>query len=131
MDLRRFPDVEGPGLVAIDAADRLIVDEAAALLEDVAPSRAQTVVIDDAYGALTLSLLDVIGGDGEIRVGVMRHPAYLLRVIGMAPGYKEYFGARWFLRSLRENMPASKVREWPYGTAYTAITEPIVGGPAA
>ncbi len=68
VDLRRFPDVEGPGLVAIDAADRLTVDEAAALLDEVAPTRSGTVVIDDAYGALTLSLLDVIGGDGEIRV---------------------------------------------------------------
>ena len=68
MDLRRFPDVEGPGLVAVDAADRLIVDEAAGIISEAAPSRAETAVIDDAYGALTLGLLEVIGSDGEIRV---------------------------------------------------------------
>ncbi|WP_084101984.1 class I SAM-dependent methyltransferase [Demequina sp. NBRC 110051] len=51
-ELRRWPDVEAPGLVAVDAADRLILDESAEV-------RATTpaggiVVINDAYGALTL-----------------------------------------------------------------------------
>lgn len=50
--LRRHPDVEGPGLEASDAADRLILDEAAALLVAVEPGG--LVVIDDAYGALAL-----------------------------------------------------------------------------
>ena len=53
--LRRFPDLEAPNLVAVDASDRLILDEAAA---DVAGSRPDTVVtIGDHYGALTLGAL--------------------------------------------------------------------------
>ncbi|KRE29423.1 class I SAM-dependent methyltransferase [Agromyces sp. Soil535] len=50
--LRRHPDVEGDGLEASDAADRLILDEAAALAAGVGPD--ELVVVDDAYGALTL-----------------------------------------------------------------------------
>ncbi|WP_240795027.1 class I SAM-dependent methyltransferase [Rhodococcus zopfii] len=50
--LRRLPDVEAPNLVAVDAADRLLLDEADAAL---AAAQAGTVVIvDDQYGALTL-----------------------------------------------------------------------------
>ncbi|WP_061965735.1 class I SAM-dependent methyltransferase [Demequina aurantiaca] len=51
-ELRRWPDVEAPGLVAVDAADRLILDESAG-----ARASAQSgdvVVIGDAYGALTI-----------------------------------------------------------------------------
>ena len=51
-ELRRHPDVEGHGLEASDAADRLILDEAAALAEGRGPG--ERVVIDDAYGALAL-----------------------------------------------------------------------------
>lgn len=51
-DLRRWPDIEAPDLVAVDAADRLILDESAAARA--ALSDGQLVVIDDAYGALTL-----------------------------------------------------------------------------
>ncbi len=50
--LRRWPDVEAPGLVAVDAADRLILDESAALRACADPG--SIVVIGDAYGALTL-----------------------------------------------------------------------------
>ncbi len=53
--LRRSPDVEAPGLVAFDAADRLLLDESAA---DRAAARAgEIVVIGDGYGALTLAAL--------------------------------------------------------------------------
>ncbi|MGW3485201.1 class I SAM-dependent methyltransferase [Rhodococcus indonesiensis] len=52
--LRRLPDVEALNLVAVDAADRLILDEAGAAL---AAAPAGTVaVIDDHYGALTLGV---------------------------------------------------------------------------
>ena len=51
--LRRWPDVEAPELQAWDAADTLILDEAAALLAGSEPS-----VIGDEYGALTLGALD-------------------------------------------------------------------------
>lgn len=50
--LRRWPDVEAPGLVAVDAADRLILDESAALRAGA--DAGAIVVIGDAYGALTL-----------------------------------------------------------------------------
>ncbi|GIG54547.1 16S RNA G1207 methylase RsmC [Demequina activiva] len=50
--LLRWPDVDGPGLVAVDAADRLILDESAALRADA--DAGSIVVIGDAYGALTL-----------------------------------------------------------------------------
>ncbi|WP_062311813.1 class I SAM-dependent methyltransferase [Demequina rhizosphaerae] len=51
-ELRRWPDVEAPGLVAVDAADRLILDESAELRGSALPG--DIVVINDAYGALTL-----------------------------------------------------------------------------
>ncbi|MFF2276981.1 class I SAM-dependent methyltransferase [Agromyces sp. NPDC058126] len=54
--LRRSPDVEGPGLEASDAADRLILDEAAALIDAAAPG--ELVVVDDTYGALALAAAD-------------------------------------------------------------------------
>lgn len=51
--LRRWPDVEAPELRAWDAADTLILDEAAALLPGSEPT-----IIGDEYGALTLGALD-------------------------------------------------------------------------
>ncbi|SEI81798.1 class I SAM-dependent methyltransferase [Demequina mangrovi] len=54
--LRRWPDVEAPGLVAVDAADRLILDESAELRAAAGPG--DIVVINDAYGALTLGAAD-------------------------------------------------------------------------
>ena len=63
--LRRHPDLEAPGLQATDAADRLILDEAAPALAD-AHAPADVVVIDDAYGALALGALDA--GARDVRV---------------------------------------------------------------
>ncbi|MFB8387708.1 class I SAM-dependent methyltransferase [Microbacterium sp. NPDC055910] len=51
-DLRRWPDLDAPGLVAVDAADRLLLDESAIALADLAPG--ELAVIGDAYGALAL-----------------------------------------------------------------------------
>jgi 16S rRNA (guanine1207-N2)-methyltransferase len=50
--LRRHPDVEAPNLVAVDATDRLILDEASAALA--AAPAGSAAVIGDRYGALTL-----------------------------------------------------------------------------
>ncbi len=50
--LRRAPDVEGPGLVASDAADRLILDESREAREPAGDGA--ITVIGDAYGALAL-----------------------------------------------------------------------------
>lgn len=51
--LRRAPDVEGEGLVASDAADRLILDESAAARGAIGDG--ELVVIGDAYGAMSLT----------------------------------------------------------------------------
>ncbi|MFC6325861.1 class I SAM-dependent methyltransferase [Microbacterium koreense] len=51
-DLRRRPDIEAPGLAAVDAADRLILDESAAARQSL--DDGHLVVIGDSYGALTL-----------------------------------------------------------------------------
>lgn len=64
-DLRRRPDLEAPNLVAVDAADRLLLDEAASTLAQAGPG--QVVVIGDHYGALTLGAASVHGLTG-IRV---------------------------------------------------------------
>ncbi len=66
--LRRFPDVGAATLPAVDAADRLLLDEAAAAIAGSAPGT--VVVIDDAYGALTLGALDL----GAIDVRVHQDP---------------------------------------------------------
>lgn len=63
--LRRHPDLEAPGLQATDAADRLILDEAASALAG-AQAAGDVVVIDDAYGALALGA--VAGGARDVRV---------------------------------------------------------------
>lgn len=62
--LRRFPDVEAPELLAVDAADRLILDESAAA--HAGAGDGELVVIGDSYGALTLAA--AADGCREIRV---------------------------------------------------------------
>src|SRR4051812_42375475 len=51
--LRRRPDIEADNLFAVDAADRLIIDEAGPALLGSAPGT--VVVIGDSYGAITLA----------------------------------------------------------------------------
>lgn len=63
--LRRFPDIEAPNLFAVDAADRLILDEAADELA-AAPS-GSVVVVGDHYGALTAGAV-LEHGRSEVRV---------------------------------------------------------------
>ncbi|SFF02950.1 class I SAM-dependent methyltransferase [Blastococcus tunisiensis] len=60
--LRRAPDVEAPELVAVDATDRLLLDEAAASLALCGPG--EVAVVDDAYGALTLGAVALHGASG-------------------------------------------------------------------
>ncbi|KQS72106.1 SAM-dependent methyltransferase [Modestobacter sp. Leaf380] len=69
--LRREPDVDAPDLVAVDATDRLLLDEAAAAIA-VAPDA--VVTIDDSHGALTLGAIALHGATGvrvhqDLRVG--------------------------------------------------------------
>lgn len=63
--LRRFPDVEAPNLFAVDAADRLILDEAADALA--AAPTGTVVVIGDHYGALTAGVA-LVHGIAGVRV---------------------------------------------------------------
>ncbi|WP_089306006.1 class I SAM-dependent methyltransferase [Geodermatophilus pulveris] len=62
--LRREPDVEAPDLVAVDATDRLLLDEAAPLLAAAGPG--EVAVVDDSHGALTLGA--VAAGARDVRV---------------------------------------------------------------
>jgi 16S rRNA (guanine1207-N2)-methyltransferase len=57
--LRRRPDVEATNLFAVDASDRLILDEAAAALAGVGAG--EVVVLEDHYGALTLAVAALLG----------------------------------------------------------------------
>ena len=60
--LRRDPDIESPELVAVDATDRLLLDEAADLVGACGPG--EIAVVDDSYGALTLGLQARYGASG-------------------------------------------------------------------
>ncbi|KQR10425.1 class I SAM-dependent methyltransferase [Cellulomonas sp. Leaf334] len=53
--LRRYPDIEAPNLHAVDASDRLILDEAAPALAE--GTGEGVVVIGDHHGALTLGAI--------------------------------------------------------------------------
>ncbi|QIG40126.1 methyltransferase [Microbacterium sp. 4R-513] len=66
--LRRRPDLEGPGLPATDAADRLILDESAAARAHTKPG--ELLVIGDGYGALTLGS----AADGAEAIRVHQDP---------------------------------------------------------
>ena len=59
--LSRFPDVEADNLVAVDAADRLVLAEASAAIEAAGPGR--VVVVGDRYGAMTLGAIALHGAE--------------------------------------------------------------------
>jgi 16S rRNA (guanine1207-N2)-methyltransferase len=61
-DLRRTPDLEAPNLHAVDASDRLVLDEAAPLLAEA--TGPEVVVIGDHHGALTLGAITRYGLSG-------------------------------------------------------------------
>ena len=61
--LSRWPDVEDPTLLAVDATDRLLLDTAA---EAIAETPDAVLVIDDHYGALTLGAIAL--GARDVRV---------------------------------------------------------------
>lgn len=63
--LRRAPDIEAPELVAVDATDRLLLDEGAAPLALCGPG--EVAVVDDSYGALTLGAV-ALHGARDVRV---------------------------------------------------------------
>ncbi|QNE48151.1 methyltransferase [Glaciihabitans sp. INWT7] len=57
--LRRWPDVEAPNLFAVDASDRLILDEASDAIS--AAPAGTVVVINDHYGALAIGAAANLG----------------------------------------------------------------------
>lgn len=84
--LRRRPDVEAPNLVAVDAADRLLLDTADASLRALSP--ADVVVIGDNFGALTLGALAV--GTPSTGAAVLRvHQDPLLAERALAANFAE------------------------------------------
>lgn len=72
--------------------------------------------------------------DDWLVVGVLRHPAYLLRVLPVSKMYGEYAAVRLRMaREIRERMPAivkaGKLKTWWPGLAYVnAMTAPVAGG---
>lgn len=72
--LRRHPDVEAPNLYAVDASDRLVLDEAASALTGARDG--EVVVIGDHYGALTIGAVSLHGATG-VRVHTDRRTGEL------------------------------------------------------
>ncbi|MDE0547050.1 class I SAM-dependent methyltransferase [Microbacterium sp. C7(2022)] len=70
--LRRWPDLEGPDLHAVDAADRLILDESAPARDVFSPH--EIVVIGDNYGALTLGAAKAAPRSDGRRIRVHQDP---------------------------------------------------------
>lgn len=86
--LRRRPDVESPELVAVDAADRLLLDTGAERIR----ANGGLAVINDNYGALTLGAAHMCAGAG-IRVfqdGIVNERALALNAadLGMQDVYR-------------------------------------------
>ncbi|NIJ05824.1 methyltransferase [Frigoribacterium faeni] len=63
--LRRWPDIEAPELVAHDATDRLLLDTAAEVAADVLTGHpGDVVVVGDRHGALTLGAAELVRASG-------------------------------------------------------------------
>lgn len=60
--LRRWPDLESPELVAVDAADRFLIEELAGYVDaDPTLKNSPIAIIGDTHGALTLGALSEVG----------------------------------------------------------------------
>jgi 16S rRNA (guanine1207-N2)-methyltransferase len=113
--LRRYPDVEADNLFAVDASDRLILDESAA--DVAAAGTGEVVVIGDHYGALTLG---AIAQHGATAVRVHQDPlsgelalAHNATAAGLEGTYEHHelgepllTGARVVLVQLPRSLPA-------------------------
>ena len=89
--LGREPDVEAPDLVAVDATDRLLLDQAAPLI---AVHPEAVAVVDDSYGALTLGAV-ALHGAVDVRVSqdllvAERALARNAERTGLAGSYRSY-----------------------------------------
>lgn len=90
--LRCDPEIPAPDLVAVDAADRLLLDEAAPALAGAAPGT--VVVVGDRYGAVTLGAVARFAA-----VGVRAHTDRLTGELALAANAERVGGAGAF-RSL-------------------------------
>ena len=79
-NLSRFPGTEGPGLSAVDGVDRLLLSEAHGDLRpdpsENAPGAGRVVVLDDAFGALTLGAV-ACGPGASDPEGVVVHQDWI------------------------------------------------------
>lgn len=85
--LRRAPDIEADNLFAVDAADRLMLDEAAVALAE--SDAGEAVVIGDQFGALTLGAAALHGATGlrvhqdeRLRELALEHNAHAAGLFG-------------------------------------------------
>ncbi len=90
--LRCDPEIPAPDLVAVDAADRLVLDEAAPALGAAGPGT--VVVVGDRYGALTLGAIHRSG-----LTGVRTHSDRLTGELALVANAARLGGAEAF-RSL-------------------------------
>lgn len=77
--LSRWPDADAPNLFASDAADRLILDSAAATLAGLEPR--DVVVVGDTYGGLTLAAATLLGARPDDRIRVHQDPVVAERAL--------------------------------------------------
>jgi 16S rRNA (guanine1207-N2)-methyltransferase len=129
--LRRWPDVEAPNLFAVDASDRLILDEAESRLADIQPG--ELVVLGDNYGALTLGAASLYGCRG-IRVfqdSLVSELALAENAGDLAPHYRSHTldadllsGARLVLMQLPRSL--AELDEWAQAIARFASPDVTV-----
>ncbi|MBH0008163.1 class I SAM-dependent methyltransferase [Salinibacterium sp. SWN1162] len=129
--LRRWPDVEAPNLFAVDASDRLILDEAAPQLADIQPG--ELVVMGDNYGALTLGAVSLHDCRG-IRVfqdSLVSELALAENAGDLAPHYTSHTlgaellsGARLVLMQLPRSL--AELDEWAQAIARFASPDVVV-----
>ncbi|MGV8858264.1 class I SAM-dependent methyltransferase [Rhodoglobus sp.] len=132
--LRRWPDLEAPNLFAVDASDRLILDEAASELSDL--QAGELVVMGDNYGALTLGAAALSGCRG-IRVfqdSLVGELALASNAGELADSYESHTlnesllsGARLVLMQLPRSL--AELDEWAQAIArFAAHDVAVIGG---
>ncbi|MGV8851427.1 MAG: class I SAM-dependent methyltransferase [Rhodoglobus sp.] len=129
--LRRWPDLEAPNLFAVDASDRLILDEAQTLIGDL--QAGELVVMGDNYGALTLGAAALAGCRG-IRVfqdSLVSELALASNAGDLADSYESHTlnasllsGARLVLMQLPRSL--AELDEWAQAIARHAAPDVTV-----
>ena len=103
-DLRRAPDVESPELTAVDATDRLLLDEAQ---EAVRAHPTDVAIVGDRHGALTLGALDHLGAvRPRVHQDALVGERALARNAGRLLGETATAGATWTQHDLDPSLVA-------------------------